>query len=98
MSRREVLDPLPSPLERFSALIAAHKARRENANVNKQVNQPIEGQRWRHRSGHVYTIVCIAMFESDCTDAVVYRNVDTGYTWVRTLSEFLERFTLVGDR
>jgi hypothetical protein len=60
---------------------------------------PIEGQRWRHRSGHpnhnVYAIVCI---EGDCTDAVVYRNVETGYAWVMPLGEFLERFTLVEDR
>jgi hypothetical protein len=98
MSRPKVIDPLPSPIERFNALIAKHKAPRENANVNKQVNQPIVGQRWQHRSGHpnhVYTIVCVACFVGDCTDAVVYRNVET---WVMPLGEFLERYKLVGDR
>jgi hypothetical protein len=62
------------------------------------MNQPIEGQRWRHTSsGHVYTIVCIALFLDDITDVVVYRNVETGYVWARPLGAFLERFTLVED-
>jgi hypothetical protein len=55
-------------------------------------------QRWRHtKTGGVYEFVAEAMNEADASVVIVYRNVETGVTWVRAASEFFDgRFDLVG--
>ena len=54
-------------------------------------------QRWRHtKTGGVYEFVAEAMNEADTSVVIVYRNVETGVTWVRAASEFFDgRFELV---
>lgn len=55
-------------------------------------------QRWRHaKTGGVYEFVAEAMNEADTSVVIVYRNVETGVTWVRAASEFFDgRFEIVG--
>lgn len=51
---------------------------------------PAIGSEWTHRKGGVYTIVTNARIEATLEAAVVYRDVITGMTWVRPLSEFID--------
>lgn len=57
------------------------------------------GQRWRHvKTGGVYEFVAEAMNEADTSVVIVYRNVETGVTWVRAAGEFFDgRFECVDE-
>lgn len=56
-------------------------------------------QRWRHvKTGGVYEFVAEAMNEADTSVVIVYRNVETGVTWVRAAGEFFDgRFECVDE-
>ena len=59
---------------------------------------PQVGEVWKHRSGHLYRVLMLAMWEPTLTTCVVYQRVG-GFVvpireWVRPLDVFLERFTL----
>lgn len=56
---------------------------------------PPVGSTWRHRKGGLYTVVMLAIRESDLSAVVLYRGPD-GFCWDRPLSEFADgRFTMV---
>lgn len=49
---------------------------------------------WRHRSGGLYAVTCVALEESSLTPVVVYADAETGLRWTRPVLEFLDgRFT-----
>ena len=49
---------------------------------------------WRHRSGGLYTVTCVALEESTLTPVVVYQGDETGLRWTRPVEQFLDgRFT-----
>ena len=58
--------------------------------ANLQGRAPDPGQRYRHYKGQLYEVVTYALAESNCCEAVVYRDVNTGVVWVRSLHSWLE--------
>jgi len=46
------------------------------------------GDRAKHFKGGEYEVICIAINTEDCTKRIVYNSLETGETWVRSLSEF----------
>jgi len=57
-------------------------------------DQPAAGQWWRHRTGGLYQVVCVALAEATQEPVVVYRKHMVGLTWTRPAAEFLDgRFT-----
>lgn len=55
------------------------------------------GERWRHRSGGSYSVVCVAMDENTIRPVVVYRGEETGLTWTRPVPNFRERFVRIAE-
>lgn len=63
------------------------------------MDEPRTGQVWKHESGGVYAIVGIARPKGDYMPSdtcVVYRSQRDGQLYVRTLINFLDKFTIVG--
>lgn len=58
---------------------------------------PVEGQIWQHYKGERYEVVGTAFTEADCTEMVIYFLEPNGNWWVRPLSEFVTKFTLLVD-
>ena len=57
---------------------------------------PLDGSRWTHaKTGRRYSVVGRAVIEANLKPGVLYVSSDDGLTWVRPLSEWLERFRLV---
>ena len=49
------------------------------------------GSLFRHKkTGGVYRPLMVCELESDLTEMVVYKNIDTGRVWVRPVSEFYD--------
>ncbi len=57
------------------------------------------GANYKHYKGEIYFIRNIALLEKDHTPMVVYSAInDPLIIWVRPLSEFEEKFTLINEQ
>lgn len=57
-----------------------------------------KGQMYEHyKNKHLYTPIETALRESDKEPMVIYRCLESGATWVRPVSEFVEKFSEVVD-
>ena len=50
--------------------------------------RPMRGQMYRHHTGRVYEIICIAREEDLGVDFVIHRGLHDGRTWARSLANF----------
>jgi hypothetical protein len=63
---------------------------------------PQPGERYEHYKGGEYEVVCLSLCEATGQPLVTYRSLLKGYTWTRTLANWLEevdgqpRFRRVG--
>ncbi len=51
------------------------------------------GERWRHYKGGRYEIVTLAIKEDTLEPMIVYRSLDHGSVWIRTIGNFAEEVT-----
>jgi hypothetical protein len=50
----------------------------------------VPGERWRHYKGGRYEIVALALKEDNLEPMIVYRSIDHGTTWIRSIGNFIE--------
>ncbi len=55
-------------------------------------------EKYRHFKGGIYEIVCEALDSEDLSELIVYRNVKTGETWVRSKEEFFGKVQFEKER
>ncbi len=53
---------------------------------------PKAGEVWQHYKGGLYSIVAVAVHESELVPLVVYRSQEKGFVWARPVSVFMDTF------
>lgn len=88
----------PLPESQVDAAWGLTPERRPQEAESEEELKPQPGEVWKHRSGHLYRVLMLAMWEPNLTTCVVYQRVGGEVVpireWVRPMDVFLERFTL----
>lgn len=58
----------------------------------------VVGGRYRHYKGGNYKVLMLARMEATLKEVVIYRSDETGHSWVRPVTGFLETVDCNGQR